>query len=207
MQTFIPFHRFRRTMQCLDNQRLGKQRVETAQILLCNLVIPDSDGAVLTGWRNHPAVKMWHGHEVALAHYGIASCIEWKRRGYTDRLMGGFVSLLRLEAETAEREGKPTWSYCDGITTHRTWTPPSFAEHSEPMCESAIRMEKWATSPHRRLICTGLPDWYGRSGSDVHRTHRAVLYQKLPNHYHWFRDEWESVADDTGNAHYLWPVP
>jgi pyrimidine dimer DNA glycosylase len=36
------------------------------------------------GWRHHPAVRMWRGHEEALGAYGIAVCREWQRRGYAD---------------------------------------------------------------------------------------------------------------------------
>ena len=77
MQTFVPYASFVESAECLDRQRLGKQRVETLQIL-----------RTLTGrssgWVNHPAVKMWKGHEGALAQYGLVVCAEWKRRGYKD---------------------------------------------------------------------------------------------------------------------------
>jgi len=34
------------------------------------------------GWVNHPAVKMWRGHESGLLNYIVEMVIEWKRRGY-----------------------------------------------------------------------------------------------------------------------------
>lgn len=77
MQTFLPYADFEESASCLDNRRLGKQRVEVLQIL-----------RVLTGktngWSNHPAVKMWRGFEVALANYGLFICWEWQGRGYKD---------------------------------------------------------------------------------------------------------------------------
>jgi hypothetical protein len=77
MQTFLPYVSFEMSARVLDRQRLGKQRVECMQILQC-----------LTnkrqGWKNHPAVKMWDGHIVALGLYGLAMCEEWIRRGYKD---------------------------------------------------------------------------------------------------------------------------
>lgn len=77
MQTFLPYSDFRRTAAVLDRQRLGKQRVETLQIL-----------RTLTGetkgWANHPAVKMWRGYEPALILYGLYMCLEWTDRGYRD---------------------------------------------------------------------------------------------------------------------------
>lgn len=70
MQTFLPFESFTACAVVLDNKRLGKQRVEVLQILSC-LVLNKQ------GWKNHPAVRMWAGHEGVLCEYGIAICEEW----------------------------------------------------------------------------------------------------------------------------------
>ena len=77
MQTFLPYRNFEKTAQCLDYRRLGKQRVETMQIMntLCGLS---------TGWANHPAVRMWENHEGALMDYQRAIVEEWLSRGYKD---------------------------------------------------------------------------------------------------------------------------
>ena len=77
MQTFLPYKDFTLSAKSLDRQRLGKQRVETLQILntLCG---------IKPGWKNHPAVRMWAGYEFSLYKYGIAICSEWKQRGYRD---------------------------------------------------------------------------------------------------------------------------
>jgi hypothetical protein len=77
MQTFIPYSNFSKSAKCLDNKRLGKQRVECYQILKA-LSNPSY------GWQNHPAVKMWRGYENALVIYGLAICNEWKKRGFKD---------------------------------------------------------------------------------------------------------------------------
>lgn len=77
MQTFLPYSGFKKSVRVLDNKRLGKQRVETLQLLKA-LAIPGY------GWRNHPACKMWHGCAPALAEYGLVVCAEWKRRGFRD---------------------------------------------------------------------------------------------------------------------------
>lgn len=79
MQTFMPYPSFKESAKVLDMKRLGKQRVEVLQILQCLK-------GEKTGWRNHPAVKMWKGHENALIEYGIAICDEWLRRGYRDSI-------------------------------------------------------------------------------------------------------------------------
>lgn len=79
MQTFLPYADFEKTAKNLDYRRLGKQRVECLQIL--NVLCGKSKGS---GWKNHPAVRMWCGYEQALVSYGIAICNEWRARGYKD---------------------------------------------------------------------------------------------------------------------------
>lgn len=77
MQTFIPYADFYESARVLDRQRLGKQRVETLQIL-------NALAGLSKGWVNHPATKMWRGHERALIQYGTTVCQEWQNRGYQD---------------------------------------------------------------------------------------------------------------------------
>ena len=78
MQTFLPYPDFTESAKCLDRQRLGKQRVEAWQILYSS------------GWRSHPAVKMWRGYAASLNRYAIAICKEWIERGYRDNMLGRF---------------------------------------------------------------------------------------------------------------------
>ena len=58
MQTFLPEADFDQTAKHLDRKRLIKQSVENLQVLK-SLAGLYSSGA----WKNHPAVKMWNGHE------------------------------------------------------------------------------------------------------------------------------------------------
>jgi hypothetical protein len=77
VQTFLPYADFRASCSVLDDRRLGKQRVETFQILRA-LTWPTY------AWKNHPAVTMWRGFVPALISYGLVSCEEWTGRGYAD---------------------------------------------------------------------------------------------------------------------------
>lgn len=86
MQTFVPEIYFEDCARCLDNKRLGKQRVETLQILKA-LTLPEY------GWKNHPAVRMWQGHERALRVYGIVCCLQWQAHGFNDNVFGQLVNL------------------------------------------------------------------------------------------------------------------
>lgn len=111
MQTFLPYADFDDCAACLDPRRLGKQRVEALQIL-----------RALTrekyGWQNHPAVKMWRGHEEALAAYGIAICGEWTARGRADTCAATITADLaaagiarppRTQAKLAAAGALPAW--------------------------------------------------------------------------------------------------
>lgn len=87
MQTFIPVPDFAGSASLLDRQRLGKQRVETLQIMGA-LVDPAK------GWQNHPATRMWRGHEGALGLYQVATVGEWLSRGYRDTCLAKTFALL-----------------------------------------------------------------------------------------------------------------
>src|SRR3954467_13175355 len=77
MQTFLPVADFAGSARLLDSPRLGKQRVETLQILRA-IELPDY------GWAKHPAVLMWRGRTPALAAYGLAMARVWQERGFAD---------------------------------------------------------------------------------------------------------------------------
>jgi hypothetical protein len=77
VQTFLPYADFARSAAVLDGPRLGKQRVETLQVLRA-LELPDY------GWVNHPAVRMWRGCTPALVAYGLAVVDAWTRTGRAD---------------------------------------------------------------------------------------------------------------------------
>lgn len=102
MQTFLPDKDFSQSAKYLDWKRLGKQRVESKQIL--NIVSNQTDKK---GWRNHPAVLMWHGYDLALATYGLEVCTEWKSRGYKDTLSEYFEQYL-LENKSKKLR-YPSW--------------------------------------------------------------------------------------------------
>ena len=74
MQTFLPYPSFEQSARVLDKRRLGKQRVEAYQILRTLT-------GISSGWRNHPAVRMWASYESALCHYLRTTIQEWMRRG------------------------------------------------------------------------------------------------------------------------------
>ena len=107
MQTFLPYPNFARSAAVLDHRRLGKQRVETLQILRA-LTFEDY------GWRNHPAVTMWAGATDALVTYGVAVVRAWGKAGFADTVEPQMLEFLgdaplRTQAELRDAGDLPRW--------------------------------------------------------------------------------------------------
>ncbi len=111
MQTFLPYPGFDDTAAVLDVRRLGKQRVETIQVLRA-LTVPGY------GWRHHPAAAMWAGYEEALVRYGLDICAAWCRLGHGDTCAATLgadleaaigLASARTQAELASAGELPPW--------------------------------------------------------------------------------------------------
>lgn len=111
MQTFLPYQNYSRCAEVLDNKRLGKQRVECLQIL--NALLDASKG-----WKQHPAVKMWQGHERELIDYGVVMCQAWLGRGFDDTCQGKIMSFLPETTEDSHRF--PSWLDASLCLTHQS---------------------------------------------------------------------------------------
>ena len=145
MQTFLPYPSFTQSAACLDDKRLGKQRVECKRILLalqakeytckwCGATADSNQHTrdefccswksidtrhkwIKTPWKNHPAVKMWKGYEEWLCTYAAAICKEWIKRGYQDSLLPFFKEQLKNYPNTID----PDWIYEDKVSaSHRS---------------------------------------------------------------------------------------
>lgn len=124
MQTFLPSSDFDYTARVLDRQRLGKQRVETHQILSTLLGLSD-------GWANHPAVRMWNGYETALLNYGLVICDEWISRGYTDNMKTKLRSLFLDNIREFGLEQPPWLGDQDFHNSHKAALLAKDPEHYE----------------------------------------------------------------------------
>jgi hypothetical protein len=110
VQTFLPYADFEQSAHALDPKRLGKQRVETIQIVRA-LTRPGY------GWANHPAVLMWKGFEEALGRYGFTCCQAWVELGFGDTcaatiatdLREAGVATVRTQPELAAAAALPPW--------------------------------------------------------------------------------------------------
>jgi hypothetical protein len=120
MQTFLPYKNFDKSAQALDNKRLNKQVLECYQILK---VLSNPDPRA--GWRNHPAVKMWRGHENVLWDYTMAMVAEADNRGIkTDKNVAN-LKALRASEGIYWGYGAPAW-YDNDIKMRRVTTTHKF---------------------------------------------------------------------------------
>lgn len=104
VQTFLPYSDFEKCAQCLEDKRLGKQRVECLQLLEKK-------------YTAHPASKMWRGYEYQLAAYGIEICCEWLDRGYNDTCLEKIAILQKKFVDN----GMPFWLKDERVhSSHRS---------------------------------------------------------------------------------------
>lgn len=123
MQTFLPYESYEQSAACLDNRRLGKQRVEVWQLYRANL-------GETKGWRNHPAAKMWLDFDWQLLQYGIACCNEWIKRGFNDTLRDKMIEAQDLW----ERGSTPRWlTETELCLSHRSNLLRKMPEHYRPI--------------------------------------------------------------------------
>ena len=106
VQTFFPYADPRASAAVLDDRRLGKQRVETFQVLRA-LIWPTY------GWKNHPVTRMWRGFVPGLVAYGLACVDEWRARGRADSTRASlleFTGGVEPDWDVLHAEGRlPPW--------------------------------------------------------------------------------------------------
>lgn len=133
LQTFLPDADFIRSAHSLDNKRLGKQRVEAVQIArnLAGIGRPGS-----AGWSNHPAVKMWRGHEVVLLEYLDAVMDAWVSRGFRNDKCAEHYNALSETFSGLERV-VPPWLGDEALhRSHRSNLIRKLPMHYRPLWPS-----------------------------------------------------------------------
>lgn len=109
MQVFRPYVDWWRSARVLDDRRLGKQRVETKQVMMAILRRMGliSDGK--HGWLNHPITLMYYNNGRPyfrdLVGYFNACVEEWTRRGMKSSISISDIEHLIERAGSAE--GQP----------------------------------------------------------------------------------------------------
>ena len=142
MQTFVPEDTFENSVRVLDRQRLGKQRVETLQIM-------KALAGLSKGWVNHPATRMWRGYEQALLQYQAFTTREWKRRGYKDTCFNKTLAVW-------EEHFAPAWrqEYIDNPKSPHIVLPHWWGDNR-------------VHDSHKSALVFKDPDWYNVIYPDV----------------------------------------
>jgi hypothetical protein len=145
MQTFVPLtSSYEDIAQVLDNKRLNKQALEGWQILMNLLELdPRGNHRISKGWSNHPAVKMWKGHETALYLYVQAMVAEWKRRGFKSTIGEKAKETMLTAIKLGRLEGN-------------LQTPPKWISDTNRFKEIA--------SSHRAALLSKNYEWYSQFG-------------------------------------------
>ncbi len=159
MQTFVPLtESYDDIAKVLDNKRLNKQALEGWQILM-NLLELDPQGNFrpAKGWRNHPAVKMWRGHEMALYVYIQAMVKEWKRRGFNSTI-GEKAHATMVRAEEL------------GLLSHPSDTPAWIRDMS---------LFGEIASSHRTALLSKEYEWYSQFGWEEDPGYRPESYDYI----------------------------
>jgi hypothetical protein len=159
MQTFLPHtDSFERIAKELDNKRLNKQVLEAWQLMLVLTSLnPRGEHRDPKGWRNHPAAKMWEGHEKALALYATTMCDEWLARGYKSTMIPKIQATLTRALELDRISDKLTFPY---------WLKDK-------------EVYEQIASTHRVALLRKEYEWYSQFGWPEDKGHRPEYYQYL----------------------------
>jgi len=163
MQTFITNSTDSLGVEALDSKRLNKQLLEARQILNI-LVTMRNDPTATPAWRNHPAVKMWHGHEFQLFRYCTRLVIELNARGIKfDKNYEAINKLMdSLDVDVAEIDTKPDWmtdpvKFDKVITTHRASLYRKAPEFYPAEWDFDRR---WVDRYHDQMVCCPRCNYY-----------------------------------------------
>ena len=105
VNTFLVHSDYALSCKALDKSRLGKQRVEAAQIIDAITALKAGDSN--RGWVNHPATRSWVNNLDSLKLYFNAVVNEWIARGFTNN--------YELYTGIDPSVEKPYWVDCSAV--------------------------------------------------------------------------------------------
>lgn len=152
MQTFVPFSDVYESARVLDLKRLGKQRVETLQIVLGVLRI-NLDGTPKTGrtWGDHTVGKMWAKNLHGLLVYQDAIVSEWREHSFKDTCW--------VKTKVAMHRAGVLHPDIDPLSTDML---PVWVQQEHPMPDWWGRED--IHSSHRAALLSKNPEYYGQFG-------------------------------------------
>ncbi len=193
MQTFVPYADFRATAFALDMKRLGKQRVETFQVIggltRSKLVTTEQIGTRMAKRKSMlNGEDVWVLREVPVlrqlpeSEWTIIPRVTKNGRTWGDHVIGGMwlgheYSLLDYQK-----------AVCD-VWTERGGKNDTCYRKSQYLLQATTPLTASNVLP---------PSWLGRE--DVHSSHRAALLYKDTEYY--AQHDW----DEEPKYDYVWPV-
>lgn len=170
---FFSFPSFEESIACLDNQRLGKQRVECKQILKALVLIRKGEKG---GYTSHPATRMFVGYEDALILYYNLCLDEWERRGYAN-------TMEKIPLDIPEEDIEMPW-YMGWDAFHKSHQASLLRKHPEyyrsvfPSCEEFYQERGYIWPSHHEDSIEevlSIPSF-----SDDHSSYCSFLGKKMP---------------------------
>jgi len=186
MQTFLPYADFHESAACLNNRRLGKQRVEVLQLL-------QTIRAGTGSWYSHPAAQQWIGCSRTLVRYGIAICQCWISKDYRD---GCLPQIAQFRWGTSK---VPAWlGYEPYHASHRSVLLRKGLE-DETFCRFRnLSLEDKLDFPSKKS--QWLPSDYEKFWT---RFGKPKLHETHYGQFGWL--EKPAVPTDRGSTPYVWP--
>ena len=192
MQTFLPYADFSKSAGVLDRMRLGKQRVETLQILqklvgerlITGATVPTGRvRRVSLSPEGTPEEEITWEEEPVLRKVQFPKS-EWRRERITTRGWDHHPAKLMWE-------GHELSLLAYQKATCAEWVRRGYSD-------SCWEKSLYLLEPHREELGSTPPPWLG--DEEFHRSHRSNLLRKDASHY---RDLWPKLSDELP---YLWPV-
>jgi hypothetical protein len=109
MQTFLPYANYQQSVHILDMKRLGKQRVETFQIM-----------KVLKKLSEPATEKEKVGYEASLLDYQEETIAEWVDRGYLDTCWVKTLEVFESMNVRYDRQPPPWFGNDDLHESHQS---------------------------------------------------------------------------------------
>ncbi|KAL3696168.1 hypothetical protein R1sor_010244 [Riccia sorocarpa] len=181
LNTFLPYSSFERSIQCLDNRRLGKQRVEAKQIL--NVISEDLPP---------PAAENQNLLEEPLVEKLAESVVGDNVEQIVPTSRSGTTAVKR-------RRG---WANAPVVRMWRGYKDALVIYYN-------LSLEEWERRGYRNILLKPIqsssdsapvmPPWLG--DEELHASHRSNLLRKEPEYYRQY--DWTEPE----NLPYIWPVP
>lgn len=183
MQTFLPYASYTKSAKALDNKRLGKQRVETLQVLQVllgeRLVTSDKTTVLVKGKDENgdPAI-------VERTRKVPRPKAEWAREPVKSKGWSHHPAVMMWRGHELE-----LLKYQEAVCNE--WTSRGFND-------SCLEKTHYLVAPYLDELKEGVPSFVG--DDDFHTSHKSNLIRKDEAHY---GKQWDGL---NGDLPYLWPV-